>query len=46
MKAALPGNLATALVNHASRPLLVVPSARAAAQRVRDLMEERSAHAR
>jgi nucleotide-binding universal stress UspA family protein len=46
MKAALPGNLAAALVNHASRPLLVVPSARAAAQRVRDLMEERSSHAR
>jgi nucleotide-binding universal stress UspA family protein len=46
MKAALPGNLASALVNHASRPLLVVPSARAAAQRVRDVMSERSAHAR
>jgi nucleotide-binding universal stress UspA family protein len=46
MKAALPGNLAGALVNHASRPLLVVPSARAAAQRVRDVMTDRSARAR
>jgi nucleotide-binding universal stress UspA family protein len=46
MKAALPGNLAGALVNHASRPLLVVPSARAAAQRARDVMTDRSARAR
>jgi nucleotide-binding universal stress UspA family protein len=46
MKAGLPGNLATALVNRASRPVLVVPSARAAAQRIHDLMEERSSHAR
>jgi nucleotide-binding universal stress UspA family protein len=41
IKAALPGNLASALVNHASRPLLVVPSARAAAQRIRDVKEDR-----
>jgi nucleotide-binding universal stress UspA family protein len=46
MKAALPGNLANALVNHASRPLIVVPSAQAAAQRIRDVMSERSANAR
>jgi hypothetical protein len=46
MKAALPGNLATSLVNHASRPLLVVQSSKAAAQRVREFMEERPSHAR
>ncbi len=46
IKAALPGNLASALVNHASRPLLVVPSARAAAQRVRDIREDRVPAAR
>jgi nucleotide-binding universal stress UspA family protein len=39
MKAALPGNLAGALVNHASRPVLVVPSRRAAEQRLRDVKE-------
>lgn len=42
VKAALPGNLATALVNHASRPVLVVPSAKAATERVRDVQEERA----
>jgi nucleotide-binding universal stress UspA family protein len=46
IKAALPGNLASALVNHASRPLLVVPSARAAAQRIRDIREDRVPAAR
>ena len=46
IKAALPGNLASALVNHASRPLLVVPSARAAAQRIRDIRENRVPAAR
>jgi nucleotide-binding universal stress UspA family protein len=42
VKAALPGNLAGALVTHASRPVLVVPSAQAAAERVREVQEERS----
>jgi hypothetical protein len=42
VKAALPGNLAGALVNHASRAVLVVPSAKAAAERVRDAQEERA----
>jgi nucleotide-binding universal stress UspA family protein len=46
IKAALPGNLASALANHASRPLLVVPSARAAAQRIRDIREDRVPAAR
>jgi nucleotide-binding universal stress UspA family protein len=46
IKATLPGNLASALVNHASRPLLVVPSARAAAQRIRDIREDRVPAAR
>jgi nucleotide-binding universal stress UspA family protein len=46
IKAALPGNLASALVNHASRPLLVVPSARAAARRVRDIRDDRVPAAR
>jgi nucleotide-binding universal stress UspA family protein len=46
LKTALPGNLASALVNHASRALLVVPSARAAAQRARELIEHRSLAAR
>jgi nucleotide-binding universal stress UspA family protein len=43
VKAALPpGNLASALVTHASRPVLVVPSAKAAAERVREVQEERA----
>jgi nucleotide-binding universal stress UspA family protein len=42
VKAALPGNLASALVAHASRPVLVVPSAKAAAERERDVQDERS----
>jgi nucleotide-binding universal stress UspA family protein len=42
VRAALPGNLASALVTHASRPVLVVPSAQAAAERIRDVQEKRS----
>jgi nucleotide-binding universal stress UspA family protein len=42
VKAALPGNLASALVTRASRAVLVVPSAKAADERVRDVEEERS----
>jgi nucleotide-binding universal stress UspA family protein len=42
VKAALPSNLASALVTHASRAVLVVPSAKAADERVRDVQEERS----
>ena len=41
VKAALPTNLSTALVTHASRPVLVVPSAKAATERVREVQEER-----
>jgi nucleotide-binding universal stress UspA family protein len=41
VKAALPTNLSTALVTHASRPVLVVPSAKAATERVREAQEER-----
>jgi nucleotide-binding universal stress UspA family protein len=41
VKAALPTNLSTALVTHASRPVLVVPSAKAASERVREVQEER-----
>jgi nucleotide-binding universal stress UspA family protein len=40
--AALPGNLAGSLVNHASRPVLAVPSAKAAAERAREVQEERT----
>lgn len=42
VSAALPGNLAGALVNRASRPVLVVPSAKAAAERRREVQEERT----
>jgi nucleotide-binding universal stress UspA family protein len=42
VKAALPGSLAGALVTHASRAVLVVPSATAAADRRRDIQEERA----
>jgi nucleotide-binding universal stress UspA family protein len=44
VKAALPGHLAAALVTHASRAVLVVPSATAAADRLRDIQEERAQH--
>jgi nucleotide-binding universal stress UspA family protein len=40
--AALPGNLARALVNHASCPVLVVPSVKAAAERAREVEEWRT----
>jgi nucleotide-binding universal stress UspA family protein len=40
--AAVPQTLSGALVAHASRPVLVVPSGRAAAQRRRDAEEERA----
>jgi nucleotide-binding universal stress UspA family protein len=40
--AALPGNLAGALVSHASRPVLVVPSAKAAEERAREVQEDRT----
>jgi nucleotide-binding universal stress UspA family protein len=43
VKSALPGNLASALVQHSSRPVLVVPSAKAAAERRRALEKERGA---
>lgn len=42
VKAALPGSLAGALVTRASRPVLVVPSAQAAARREREVQEERA----
>jgi nucleotide-binding universal stress UspA family protein len=41
--AALPGNLASALVQHSSRAVLVVPSAKAAAERRRATKSERGA---
>jgi hypothetical protein len=44
MKSALPGSLAAALVQHASRPVLVVPSAKAAAERRKAFAKERHAH--
>jgi nucleotide-binding universal stress UspA family protein len=40
MKSALPGNVATALVEHASRPVLVVPSRKAAGERRRAFEKE------
>jgi nucleotide-binding universal stress UspA family protein len=46
VKTALPGNLASSLVQHASLPVLVVPSAKAAAERRRALEKERRAHVR
>jgi nucleotide-binding universal stress UspA family protein len=42
--AVLPGNLAGALVNHATCAVLVVPSAHAAAERVRDVKDELASH--
>jgi nucleotide-binding universal stress UspA family protein len=43
VKSALPGNLASALVHHSSRPVLVVPSAKAAAERRKTTEKERGA---
>jgi nucleotide-binding universal stress UspA family protein len=40
VKSALPGNLAGALLQHASRPVLVVPSPKAAAERRRMFEKE------
>jgi nucleotide-binding universal stress UspA family protein len=40
--AAIPKTLSGALVAHSSRPVLVVPSARAAAERLREAEEERA----
>lgn len=44
MRSALPGNLAHTLVMHLSRPVLVVPSAKAASERRREAGERRRAH--
>jgi nucleotide-binding universal stress UspA family protein len=44
MRSALPGNLAHALVTHVSRPVLSVPSAKAAAERRREAEERHRAH--
>jgi nucleotide-binding universal stress UspA family protein len=44
--ATLPGNLASALIQHSSRPVLVVPSAKAAAERRRARKTERGVHIR
>jgi nucleotide-binding universal stress UspA family protein len=44
MRTALPGSLATALVMHLSRPVLVVPSAKAAADRRREAEGRHRAH--
>jgi nucleotide-binding universal stress UspA family protein len=46
VRAALPGTLPSSLLAHSSRPVLVVPSARAAAERVREVAEDRIAHGR
>jgi nucleotide-binding universal stress UspA family protein len=42
VKSALPGNLASALVHHSSHPVLVVPSAKAAAERRRTTEKDRT----
>ncbi|MFL5840688.1 MAG: universal stress protein [Thermoleophilaceae bacterium] len=42
----LPGNLASALIQHSSRAVLVVPSAKAVAERRRATKSERRAHIR
>jgi nucleotide-binding universal stress UspA family protein len=42
LRSALPGNLATALVNNASRPVLVVPSAKARGERLREAREKQA----
>jgi nucleotide-binding universal stress UspA family protein len=44
MKSARPGTLASALVQHSSRPVLVVPSAKAAAERRKAFEKERRVH--
>jgi nucleotide-binding universal stress UspA family protein len=44
--AALPGHLANALIQHSSRAVLVVPSAKAAAERRRTIKSDRGAHVR
>jgi nucleotide-binding universal stress UspA family protein len=44
LRSALPGNLSNTLVTHASRAVLVVPSAKARASRLRDVEEERREH--
>jgi nucleotide-binding universal stress UspA family protein len=44
--AALPGHLANALIQHSSRAVLVVPSAKAAAERRRSAKPERGARVR
>jgi hypothetical protein len=46
VKTALPGNLASALVQHSSRAVLVVPSAKAAAARRRATKKERGVRIR
>jgi nucleotide-binding universal stress UspA family protein len=46
VRASLPGTLPRSLLAHASRPVLVVPSARASAERIRELAEERTSHGR
>jgi nucleotide-binding universal stress UspA family protein len=40
LRSALPGNLATALVSNASRAVLVVPSAKARGERLREAQEK------
>jgi nucleotide-binding universal stress UspA family protein len=42
LRSALPGNLATALVNNASRPVVVVPSAKARVERQREAHEKQA----
>jgi nucleotide-binding universal stress UspA family protein len=44
MATALPQTLAGALVAHSSRPVLVVPSAKAAADRLREAEQEHASH--
>jgi nucleotide-binding universal stress UspA family protein len=44
MRSTLPGHLAHALVLHVSRPVLVVPSVKAAAERRREAEERLRAH--
>jgi nucleotide-binding universal stress UspA family protein len=42
LRSALPGNLSTALVNNASRPVVVVPSAKARVERQREAQEKQA----
>jgi nucleotide-binding universal stress UspA family protein len=46
VRASLPGTLPSSLLAHASRAVLVVPSRRASAERVREVTEERSSRGR